>query len=196
VGGSDNIHLLFRCQILRSGFDGDIEEFFLLDRGPRHRHLPLAVKHIGNAAARREVALIFAENATDLGGCPVLVVRGSLNDDRHAPWPIPFVDNLVKVLGLCSFTGASLDRPLDIVIGHALAPGRLDGAAQTRIPGRIAAPEFRRDTDLLGELAEDLPPLGVQSPFEALNFRPLAVPGHDECSACVVSAEFCLPEDG
>jgi hypothetical protein len=81
-------------------------------------------------------------------------------------------------LRLHPFTGAALDRAIDVVVRHALRAGRLDGAAQARISGRIPAARFRRNRDLFGKLAEKIPALGVDRALEPFHLGPLTVSGH------------------
>src|SRR5437870_2913034 len=78
-----------------------------------------------------------------------------------------------------AFTGPALNGTLDIVIRHALGPGCLDGAAQSRVAIGIAATGLGGDADFLGQLAEDLTAFRVDGALETLNLRPLAMSRHN-----------------
>ena len=77
-----------------------------------------------------------------------------------------------------AFAGAAFDRPLDVVVRHALRAGHLDHASQPGIVRRIAAAYPRRDTDFLRELAENRAALDVERTFAAFDLRPFAMSRH------------------
>src|SRR5689334_12342116 len=108
------------------------------------------MKHVRDAASRGEVAVVLRENSPDFRSRPVSIVRSRLYDDRHTAGRITFVRDFVELLAILCLAGAALDRPLDIVIGHALRSRRKNSAPQTGIGTRIAAAALRRDGDFLG----------------------------------------------
>ena len=67
---------------------------------------PFLVEHVGNAAGRGKVAIIFGEDAANLRGCAVLVVCRGFHDHSHAARRITLVDDFVEMVRLVSFAGA------------------------------------------------------------------------------------------
>src|SRR5204863_1754103 len=68
VGSGNNILFLLSCQLLSTGFQGDLKEAVLLDGTPRHGNPALLVKHVGNAAARGEVPVVPGKDAANFRG--------------------------------------------------------------------------------------------------------------------------------
>src|SRR3954467_7031187 len=97
VGSGNNILLLLRCQLLCAGFQGQLEDP-LLDNGiARDGDPAFFMKHVRNAAAARQVAVITGEDASDFSRGPVLVVGRSFDDHRHPTWSVTFIDYLVEM---------------------------------------------------------------------------------------------------
>src|SRR5262249_26042556 len=84
-----------------------------------------------------------------------------------------------EIGGFIAFTGAAFDRPVDVIVGHALGPRGLDRTAKARIAVRISPAGFRRDGDFLRQFAEDLAAFGVNRAFETLDLRPFAMSRHE-----------------
>src|SRR3954470_8785087 len=58
VGSGNNILFLLHCQLLRAGFQGDLEKAVLLNGTPRDGDSALLMKHVGTAAAAGGVPVI------------------------------------------------------------------------------------------------------------------------------------------
>src|SRR4029077_12806219 len=155
VGSENNILFLLDCQIIRSGVEGQFEEALLVDRLSRHGDLSFFVKHVGNASAGREVAVVLTKNSSDFRGGAVLVIGRRFDDHRHPAGAVAFVNDFLKTLRIDALAGAAFDRPLDVVVRHALRPGHLDHAPEPGIARRIAATDARRNADLFRKLAKD-----------------------------------------
>src|SRR5256886_17060481 len=74
VGSGNNILFLLRCQLLSTGLQGQLEKALLLDGTARDDNSPLLMEHVGDAAARGEVAVVPGKDAADFRGCAVLVI--------------------------------------------------------------------------------------------------------------------------
>src|SRR4030095_14651490 len=91
VGSENNILFLIDCQIIRSGVEGQFEETLLVDRLSRYGDLSFFVKHVGNAPAGREVAVVLTENSSDFCGSAVLVIGRRFADHRPTTGALGFV---------------------------------------------------------------------------------------------------------
>src|SRR2546423_6244764 len=179
VGSGDNIPFLLRCQLLSASLKGDLEKAIFPDGTPRHGDPPFFVKHVGNAAARGEVAVVTSKDAPDFRGGAVLVVSRGFNNHGDSTRRVTFIDDFVEMLRFDSFAGPALDRAVDVVVRHALGAGGKDGAAKPGVPVWIAAASFCGNRDLAGELAEERAAFRIDRALEALNLRPLAVSRHE-----------------
>ena len=82
------------------------------------------------------------------------------------------------VVNALQLASPPLDGPLDGVQRHRSVTGLLEHGAQGGIGVGIAAALTGRHLDLLDELGEELPPLGVSSTLLVLDGRPLGMTGH------------------
>src|SRR5438132_5137331 len=180
VRSNDKILIFLGCQLISAGLQDKPQEAIFVDGTARNRDLPLSMKHVWNTAGGAEVAIIFRKNTADFCGRAIFDVGGGLDNDRDAPRAISFVDNLFEIRGLHPLARAAFDGAIDVIVWHALIPGRLNRAAKTRVSIWIAAAGFRGDGNFLRELAEDLPTFRIDCAFETLDLRPLAVSGHAE----------------
>ena len=179
MGSDNNILLLLRCQLLSSGFQGHLENLLFGNRVSRHRNTPFLVKHVGDAATRREIAIVLAKNPANLCSGPVLVIGRRFHDHGNTTRSIAFIDNLVEMLRFYSLARAAFDRTFDAVIRHALSARGQNCAAKTHVGIGITATDFRSDGDLAGEFAKKCATLRVERAFEAFNLGPLAVSRHE-----------------
>src|SRR5206468_10609232 len=101
------ILFILGCQRFRSIFEREIKEAFLINRISRHRDASLFMKHVGNTAGRREVAVVLGEDAADFRGGAVLVVRGRFHDQSDAAGAVAFINDLVEMLRLLAFASAA-----------------------------------------------------------------------------------------
>src|ERR1700751_3816167 len=107
------------------------------------------MEHVRDAATRREVPVILGEYSPDFRSRTVSVVCRRLYHDGHSAGRIAFISDFVELFAVFALTGAAFDRPLDVVIRHALGARRQNSAAQTRVSTRIAAASFCCDGDFL-----------------------------------------------
>src|SRR5881394_305187 len=178
VGSGNKILILLGCQLLRASFQGDVQQPILVNARARDSDLSLSVKHVRDAATRREVAVVLGENSSDLSSGAVSIVCRRLYDDRHAAGRITFISNFVELFAILALTRAAFDRAFYIIIRHALSACRKDPTTQTRIGTRIAAAGFRREGDFLRSFAEDLAAFGVDRALKTFDLRPFAMSRH------------------
>ena len=131
----------------------------------------------GDRARTRQLAAGLAEHRADLGRSPVAVVGLCLDENRHAPRPVPLVHDLLE-LGRLTAAGGLVDRPLDVVGGHVHRARLLDGEPQPVVGVGVAATLPRGHRDLAGDLREKGASLGVGDAFRALDRGPLGMTGH------------------
>src|SRR5206468_2867144 len=74
--------------------------------------------------------------------------------------------------------GATLDGPVDVVVGDRGLLRLLDGVVERRVAGRVTAARASRDLDVLDQLGEELAALGVDAGLLVLRRRPLGMPAH------------------
>src|SRR5438552_8564089 len=126
------------------------------------------MEHIGNTSGRAKVAIIFDQDAANLRGCAILIVGRSFDNYRYAARRIALVNNFIETRGFVSFAGSPFNRPVDVIVRHALRSRRLNRTAQTRVATGITTAGFSGNGDFLGQFAEDLATLRIDRAFETL----------------------------
>src|SRR5947207_14067211 len=129
--------------------------------------------------------MIFDEDAANLRGCSVLIIGRGFDNHRYTARRITLVNNFIETRSFVPFAGYPLNRPLDVIVWHALRARRLDRAAQTRGPGRIATARSSGNGYFLGEFAEDLSTFRVDRAFETLDPRPFTRSRHRAALSCL-----------
>jgi len=114
---------------------------------------------------------------TDIGDGPLPVVRHGLDKEGDTPRSIALVGDLLVVYAL-ELAGTFLDGPFDVFLGHVLVPGLGYGASEPGVCRRVTPTEPGRHDDLLDDLREGLPALGVLRPFLVLDGAPFRMAGH------------------
>src|ERR1700691_3034986 len=102
----------------------------------------------------------------------VAIIGIDIEQNSHSAGPVALERKLL-VGRTRKFAGAPLDRALDVVLGHVLALGGENCAAQPRIRIRIAAAILRSNADFLDETGKNLAALGVQRALLVLDCGPL-----------------------
>jgi len=146
--GDDKIRILLVCLLLRPSLQRQLKNSLLVDGRARNDNLTLAMEHVGNTSVRSKVTVVLGEDAADFSGGAVLIVGGRFYDHRYPSGCVTLVSDLVEVLRIRSFAGATFDGAFDIVVGHAGRTRCQDSAAQPRISIGIAATAFRRNRNL------------------------------------------------
>src|SRR5207302_10459863 len=113
----------------------------------------------------------------DLRSRPVLVVGLRADEHRDPAGGHALVEDLLVRRPFCP-AGSPLDRPLDVVVGHAGFARPLDGRPLPHVAGRIPAAFLRGDDDLPRQLADQLAALLVDLGLLDLDVVPLGVSGH------------------
>ena len=94
-------------------------------------------------------------------------------EDSHAAGAVTLVKHLFQVAAF-ELAGAVLDRPGDVLLGHADRLGGVDGGAEAEVHVRIAAAaHLRGDDDPLGEPAPELAALGVDQGLFVFDASPV-----------------------
>src|SRR5690606_25059697 len=102
---------------------------------------------------------------------------GAIHHDGDPGRTVALVARCLE-MGTLHLARAALDRPVDVVLGHALRLGTIDGRPQTRVGGRVAAAGTGCRRDLAYQLGENLAALGVLSSLPEAYVGPLAVARH------------------
>ena len=90
------------------------------------------IEQIADRAIRAEVATVLRERMPDFGDRSILVVGHAIDHHSRPARSVALVTYLL-VIGSIEISGTSLDRPVDIVLGHALRLGFIDGQPQSWI---------------------------------------------------------------
>ena len=108
-----------------------------------------------------DVRLIFSKNGGHLGGAGSVAHLFSRKGEITVPEGASDPDRLLEL---------ALEAEADELTSE---PG------QPHVGVRIRTAQLRGDGDLLRQLGEKFPPLGVDRAFDALDFGPLVVTGHE-----------------
>src|SRR5438552_3054312 len=163
--------------VLGPRLERDLERGVFIGLPRVHHDLRLAVEHPRDRVGGAQVGAVPGEEVPDLGDGPVRVVGRRLDEDRRAARTVAFVGH-VFVLHALQPARALLDGAIDVVPRHVLGLGRLDGGAETRIPGGVAAALPRGDGDFPDQLGEGGAASGVGDGLLPLYLLPFAVAGH------------------
>jgi hypothetical protein len=145
--------------VVGAGIDGDLGDAVFIGAGGEGQHAELP-EHEGHRAVGAQVAAELAEGMAHVGHGADLVVGEAVHDHRDAAGRVALVADLF-VGHAFEFAGRLLDRALDDVLRHVHLQAAIDGGAQARIGGGIAAAGARRDADFADHLGEDLAALCV-----------------------------------
>src|SRR6185295_17481723 len=96
------------------------------------------LKHPGDTVGAAELAAVCVENLADLRRCAIAIVSHDLAEDGCATRAVALVEHFLH-LAAGDLARAALDRPLNIVLGHADGFGVVDRVPQAEIGVRIAA---------------------------------------------------------
>src|ERR1700722_2237332 len=107
----------------------------------------------------------------------VAIVGGDFDDQSDAPGAVALEGDLL-IDGTGKFTGAALDRSLDIVGRHVLGFGCGDRAAQAGIRIRIPPTLAGSHGDFPDQTGEDLAAFGVECALFVLDCGPFGMAGH------------------
>jgi hypothetical protein len=173
--------------VLCTGIDGGFHDGVLVTVGPVGK-LTDMIEQVADGPVRTEVAAEFRERMADFRHRPIAIVGHAVDHHRGAARSVALVTNLL-VVGAVKLPRATLDRPVDIVFGHALGLGLVDGQPQARVGGNIATANASGNCDLANQFREQLAALLVLGALAVLDIRPLAV----SCHACRnPGAESCV----
>jgi hypothetical protein len=125
-----------------------------------------------DGAGLAEVAARAGEDVAHLGDDAVAVVGRDLDEDRGAVRAVALVGDLGEI-GAVAAAHRALDGALDVVGGHVVLFGLLDGEAEARVAGGVSAAGLGGDDDLFRELREDLAALCVGDALLPLDRGPL-----------------------
>ncbi len=114
---------------------------------------------------------------TDLGDRAILIIGQAIDHHCGSTRAVSLVADLL-VVGSIEVAGTALDCPIDIVLGHALRFGFIDGEPQPRIGGQVPAASTRGNCDFANQLGKELTALLVLSALAVLDVRPLTVSCH------------------
>jgi hypothetical protein len=95
------------------------------------------VEHPADAAGLAQMPAVLGKDVTDLGDRSILVVGHDLHEHRRAAGTVSLVQDFL-VRDTRQLAGPFHDRPLDVVGGHVLFFGFLDGRAEARVAVGIA----------------------------------------------------------
>jgi putative toxin-antitoxin system antitoxin component (TIGR02293 family) len=118
---------------------------------------------------------------SDLADGAVLIIRCRFDDDRNAGGTIDLIASFDERLCALAARAAS-NGALDIIGGHGVLPGLLDGKTQARIAIRVAAAGARRDLDLPNKAREQPATVPIRDGLFPLNLRPFGVSAHGWCA--------------
>src|SRR5487761_2651539 len=166
-----------RLHVACAGVDGEERHLVRIDAGDRHGNDTSLLELPGHRARDRQLATRLGEDGAHLGGRPVAVVRGGLDEERDAAGTVALVDDLLVLLALAA-PGRLLHGALDRVDGRVRGACLLDREAQPEVAVGVAAPGPRRDGDLAPHLGEDGAALDVVDALVALDLGPFGVTGH------------------
>ena len=124
------------------------------------------VEHEAHAAAGAESSSTLGEVTADIGDGAGVVVRGSLHKVGYSVRTISLIDDLLEI-SLILLKGF-LYCPLDVVLGHVLAPGLSHESPKPRVAGHIRTTLLDSDGYLLPNLREGLGHMAPSLEFSLL----------------------------
>ncbi len=145
-GSGDHMTLGIGGYILRPGLDGRFHHRILGAGRGRIDQLADPVEHERDGVGLAEVAAVLAENGPHVGRGAVPVVGQHLDDEADAAGTEALVADLFHIVGVAG--AGLLDRPVDVVLGHALGLGADDRQAQARVRGGIRHAGLGRQSDV------------------------------------------------
>src|SRR5690606_27306629 len=143
---------------------------------------PDVVEEVAHRAVGAQVPAELRERVAYVGGRAVAVVRHAVDDHGRAARAVALVADFL-VIRAVALTCTAPDGTVDVVLGHALRLGLLDGKAQPRVGADVAPAHARGHRDLADELGEQLAAFLVLGTLAVLDVCPLAVSGHGGLSS-------------
>ena len=137
-----------------------------------------------------EIAAILGEGVAHIRDSAHAIVRHAIDQYGCAGDTITLVTYFLVIHAL-QITAAALDRALDVVLGHVLLVGFIDGQTQPGIAGGIAPAESGGNGNFLDEPGENLAALGVLRGLLVLDISPLAVTSHDAYAIPYIEVMQC-----
>src|SRR5579875_484224 len=134
--------------VLGTGFQRQLEQLLLLYGSSFDGDDALFFEHPSHASGLAEIAVVTSEQVADFGDGTVAVVRQRLSYNCHPPRSIALIHHRFELIS-SQLTGALLDCPIDVIVGHGLGFGGSNRGAQARISLHVAATQPRGDGDLL-----------------------------------------------
>src|SRR4051794_8352044 len=172
------------AHLFRAGIQHGHEHGVLVHAvGLGHHDAALAGEEVGDRPGVGHRPAVAGHGGADLHGRPVLVVGEALDEDGDAAGGVALVGDALVVDAAGLGAGPSLDRAVDVVVGHRALLRLLDGVEQRRVAGGVPTAGAGRDLDVLDQLGEELAALGVDAGLLVLRRRPLGVAAHKSSSA-------------
>ena len=178
VVGDHLEHVAVDGHVLGPGVDRG-HQVVLGVQGGVHHQLALALEEVVHRARLAQVPVELGEDVAHLGAGAVAVVGQGVDQQGHAAGAVALVDDPLERVGVLVGAGALVDRPLDVVLGHRVVLGLLDGQGQGRVALDVSPALTGGDGDGAGELGEQRAALGVGGALLVLDRGPLGMTGHD-----------------
>ncbi len=151
-GGPDFVAIIARGDIFRARFHRRFEDLFLAAGLGRVEDEAEPVEAMRNAALGAKIAAVLRKGGAHGGGGAVAIVGQRLDDDRAAARAVAFVTHFL--IAFAVLRAGLVDRALDVVLGHRLRLGGIDGQPQARVHVGIGHAHFRRHGDFAAELGK------------------------------------------
>ena len=148
--GPDFVTVFRRRHVLGTRFECCVEHCVGIARLDRIGDLAEAVERVTDCARCADVAAVFRYRCLDVGRGAIAVVGQGFDDERDAAGAKAFVADFLIIRAVA--LGRIIDRPFDIVFGHAARARRDYGRAEACVHRRIGQAGFCRNSDFAAEL--------------------------------------------
>src|SRR5262249_31868943 len=141
-------------------------------------HQALAGEQVGHRAGVGHVPTVAGHRDAHLAGGAVAVIGQALDQPRAAVGSVALVGDGLVVGATGLLACATLAGPLDVVVGHRVLLGLLDGVVQRGVTAGVAATDARGHLDVLDQSSEVLAAAGVDNGLLVLGGSPLGMAAH------------------
>ena len=142
---AEAVHATVVDRLLVAGLQRRLHDRILIAAWRIVQH-PEAGKHEGHRSSLTQITASLGKRMTHLAHRAISVIGQTIDNNRGTGRAITFITNLF-IIGAIKFTGTSLDRTFDDILGYRLTFRLVHGAAQTGVGAEIRAAHLGRDHD-------------------------------------------------